>query len=191
MTTTNGSFTTDETRIIQGTGEVEFTENGTFVSDGLASVVDFTGTFTRTISDKRTYVANGTWNGSGEIKASWIDLSNFESVSECNVDANDATNITMPENQTLCLKNDTGDLPIYMLDGEIMADGRFTSDGTTVLTQELEGALLKESVPLKELVFSMEQVSLRVLVLSPVKWSILVLSIKQDWFRANTMFMLT
>ena len=46
MTTTNGSFTTDETRIIQGTGEVEFTENGTFVSDGLASVVDFTGTFT-------------------------------------------------------------------------------------------------------------------------------------------------
>ena len=140
MTTTNGSFTTDETRIIQGTGEVEFTENGTFVSDGLASVVDFTGTFTRTISDKRTYVANGTWNGSGEIKASWIDLSNFESVSGCNVDANDATNITMPENQTLCLKDDTGDLPIYMLDGEIMADGRFTSDGTTVLTQELEGA---------------------------------------------------
>ena len=139
MSTTNGSFTTDETRIIQGTGEVEFTENGTFVSDGLASVVDFTGTFTRTISDKRTYVANGTWNGSGEIKASWIDLSSFESVSGCNVDANDSTNITMPENQTLCLKDDTGDLPVYMLDGEIMADGRFTSDGTTVLTQELEG----------------------------------------------------
>ena len=41
MTTTNGSFTTDETRIIQGTGEVTFTENGTFVSDGIASVVDF------------------------------------------------------------------------------------------------------------------------------------------------------
>ena len=69
-----------------------------------------------------------------------------------------------------------------------MADGRFTSV-VLILTQELEGASFEESVPLKELF--QRWVSLRVLVLSQVKWSIQVLSIKQDWFRANTMFMLT
>ena len=71
----------------------------------------------------------------------WIDLSNFESVYPgVTLMQMMPQNITMPENQTLCLKDDTGDLPIYMLDGKIIADGRFTSDGTTVLTQELEGA---------------------------------------------------
>ena len=49
LVTTNGSFSTDETRIIQGTGQATFTENGTFESEGLASVFDFHGTFTRTI----------------------------------------------------------------------------------------------------------------------------------------------
>ena len=139
LVTTNGSFSTDETRIIQGTGQATFTENGTFESEGLASVFDFHGTFTRTIGDGRTYVANGTWNGTGEIKASWIDLpSEFDT--NCIVDENDETNITMPENQTVCLKDGTGSLPIYMFDGEISANGRFTSVGDTILVQEHDGA---------------------------------------------------
>ncbi len=139
LVTTNGSFTTDEIRNIQGTGQATFTENGTFDSEGLASVLDFHGTFTRTISAGRTYVANGTWNGSGDIKASWIDLpDNFDT--NCLVDENDDTNITMPENQTICLKDSTGDLPIYLLDGEVSANGRFTSTRDTILVQIHDGA---------------------------------------------------
>ena len=137
LTTTNGSFTTDETRIIQGTGEVTFTENGTFVSEGIASVVDFSGTFTRTVSEGRTFVANGTWNGAGSIKSSWIDLESSE-ISACNVDSEDSTNITMPDNQTVCLKDDSGTLPVYLLDGIVEANGRFTSDTETILVQEIE-----------------------------------------------------
>ena len=139
IVTTNGSFSTDETRILQGTGEATFTENGTFVSDGLASVVDFHGTFTRSISDGRTYVANGTWDGIGEIKASWIELSDSFDIS-CDIDSNNSDNITMPVNETICLKDDTGDLPIYLIAGEVVANGRFTSVGSTVLVQEYTGS---------------------------------------------------
>ena len=139
LETTNGSFSTDETRIIQGTGQATFTENGTFESEGLASVLDFHGTFTRTIGDGRTYVANGTWNGTGEIKVSWIDLpENFDIV--CNTDSEDSSNVTMPTNETVCLKDDTGELPVYLIDGEVTANGRFTSVGDTILVQEHEGS---------------------------------------------------
>ena len=129
----------EESRIIQGTGQATFTENGTFESEGLSSVTNFYGTFTRTIGDGRTFVANGTWNGSGEIKASWIELPDDFNTA-CNVDTNDSTVITMPENETLCLKDDTGDLPIYLINGEVVANGRFTSDGITTLVQEHEGS---------------------------------------------------
>ena len=139
MVTTNGSFETDETRIIQGTGQATFAENGTFDSEGLASVLDFYGTFTRTIGDGRTYVANGTWNGTGDIKASWIDLADDFDV-PCNVSEENPANVTMPVNQTVCLKDTTGDLPIYMIDGEVEANGRFTSVGDTVLVQEHQGS---------------------------------------------------
>ena len=139
LVTTNGSFTSDETRIIQGTGQATFTENGTFASDGLASALDFHGSFTRTIGDGRTYVANGTWNGTGEIKASWIDLVEDFDI-DCIVDSNDSSNVTMPTNETLCLKDDSGELPIYLIDGEVNANGRFTSVGETVLVQEHEGS---------------------------------------------------
>ena len=137
ITTTNGSFTTDETRILQGEGEVKFTQNGTFVSEGIASAIDFTGTFTRDINDGRTFVANGTWNGSGTIKATWIDTDTSQ-ISACVVDANNSANTSMPVNQTICIMDDSGDLPVYMIDGEYDADGRFTSTGVSVLSQEHE-----------------------------------------------------
>ena len=139
ITTTNGSFVSEDSRIIQGTGQATFTENGTFESQGLSSVTNFYGTFTRTIGDGRTFVANGTWNGTGEIRASWIDLEeNFET--SCLVDENDSTNVTIPENETICLKDSSGDLPTYLINGEIAANGRFTSDGTTTLVQEHYGS---------------------------------------------------
>ena len=140
--TTNGSFETTETRIIQGTGEATFVENGTFESEGLASVVDFHGTFTRTINDGRTYVANGTWNGSGDIKASWIDI-DTNSVLDCMVNATDSSDISMPENETVCLKDSTDTLPTYMFEGEVQANGRFTSNGDTILVQEHDGSYVE------------------------------------------------
>ncbi|MAX46508.1 MAG: hypothetical protein CMB24_06950 [Euryarchaeota archaeon] len=135
ITTTNGSFSSDETRILQGKGEVKFTENGTFVSEGIASAIDFTGMFTRTINDGRTFVANGTWDGSGTIKATWIDTDTSQ-VPDCAVDSNNSENITMPVNQSICIMDESGDFPIYMIDGEYDADGRFTSTGVSVLSQE-------------------------------------------------------
>ncbi len=139
LVTTNGSFSTEETRILQGTGQVTFDENGTFNSEGLASVIDFHGTFTRSIGEGRTYVANGSWNGTGEIKATWIDLPDSFSVN-CNVDSNDSANITMPDNETVCLKDDSGDLPIYLISGLVNANGRFTSTESTLLIQEHSGS---------------------------------------------------
>ena len=99
--------------------------------------MDFTGTFTRTINDGRTFVANGTWNGTGSIKATWIDA-DISQIPDCSVDVNNSDNISMPVNNTSCLMDDSGDLPVYMIDGEYEADGRFTSSDVTVLSQEHE-----------------------------------------------------
>ena len=100
MTTTNGSFTT-MTRIIQNAGEMNLSR--TFVDDDIPMV-----SFTRhcqTISDKRlmALMVHGT---GGEIKASWMTCQILNRYPGVTVDASDATNITMPENQTLCLKDD-------------------------------------------------------------------------------------
>ena len=134
LTTTNGSFTSDESRILQGSGEATFTENGTFESEGVAFAQDFTGTFTRSIADKRTYTSNGTWNGVGTLEASWIAN---ESVADC---FEENGTFSMPTNETVCTKSTDGDVTTYMLDGEITANGRLTSQGISTLKTELDNA---------------------------------------------------
>jgi hypothetical protein len=134
LTTTNGSFTSDESRILQGSGEATFTENGTFESEGVAFAQDFTGTFTRSIADKRTYTSNGTWNGVGSLEASWIAN---ESVADC---FEENGTFSMPTNETICTKSTDGDVTTYMLDGEITANGRLTSQGISTLKTELNNA---------------------------------------------------
>ena len=131
LTTTNGSFDTDETRVLQGTGEVTFSDVGTFTSEGVALAYDFTGNFTREISDARVYSGNGTWIGKGTIEATWIEHDNASL--DC------AENNTMPENATLCLISTSNDFSTYLLNGEVMASGRLTSDGISTLTKELDG----------------------------------------------------
>ena len=59
--TTSGSFTSEESRILQGTGEATLVENGSFDSDGIALAKNFIGTFTRDIGNERSFFANGTW----------------------------------------------------------------------------------------------------------------------------------
>ena len=127
--TTSGSFTSDESRILQGTGEATFVENGTFESEGIAVAQNFIGTYTRDIGDGRTFFANGTWTGYGTIEASWIEGSPVD----CDTD-NDS-NPVMPSNETVCLIDGTGDLPQYRIEGTVNASGTFTSDGTTTLTR--------------------------------------------------------
>ncbi len=131
LTTTNGSFETDETRVLQGTGEVTFSDIGTFTSEGVALAYDFTGNFTREISDARVFDGNGTWIGKGTIKATWIEHDN------ASLDCGE--NSTMPANATLCLISTGTDFSTYLLDGEVMANGRLTSDGVSTLTKELDG----------------------------------------------------
>ena len=128
--TTSGSFTSDESRILQGTGEATFDENGTFDSEGIAIARNFIGTFTRDIGNERTFFANGTWDGYGTIEASWTESNDIVS---CEFD-NDSLP-SMPANETFCLVDDTGDLPIYKLEGEVNATGTFTSEGTSILTR--------------------------------------------------------
>ena len=131
LTTTNGSFDTDESRVLQGTGEVTFSDVGTFTSEGVALAYDFTGNFTREISDARVYSGNGTWVGKGTIEATWIEHDNASL--DC------AENNTMPDNATLCLISVSNDFSTYLLNGEAMANGRLTSDGISTLTKELDG----------------------------------------------------
>ena len=46
----------------------------------------------------------------------------------------------MPTNETLCVKDNSGDLTVYMLDGEATANGRLTSEGISTLKTELVNA---------------------------------------------------
>ena len=127
--TTSGSFTSDDTRDLQGTGEATFVENGTFKSEGIALASNFIGTFTREIGDARSFFANGTWSGNGVLEASYIDASN---ISDCEQD-NESIAI-MPANQTVCLIETDG-TPSYRLEGTVDAYGTFTSEGTSTLTR--------------------------------------------------------
>ena len=133
--TTSGSFTSEESRILQGTGEATLVENGSFDSEGIALASNFIGDFTRDIGDERTFFANGTWTGFGIIEATWVEPTD---VIACDVDnESDSDNPVpvMPANETFCLIDDTGDTPSYRLEGTVDAFGTFTSEGTSTLTR--------------------------------------------------------
>ena len=141
VTTTSGTFTSEETRILQGTGEVEFTYNGTFESEGVAFVKEFKGTYTREITDKVMYFGNGTWNGKGTFRASWLE--NTTDMAQCEIVEN-TTEFAMPENQTICeMGEDTNE---YMFDGEFVGKGMLTSDGVTTFIQEYDDGVTFEGI---------------------------------------------
>ena len=131
LTTTNGSFDSEESRILQGTGEVTFSDVGTFTSDGVALAYNFTGNFTREIGDNRVYSGNGTWVGIGTLEASWL--------SHDNASLPCGENETMPANASLCVLSTGTEFSTYLLDGEVEANGRLTSEGVSSLKKELVG----------------------------------------------------
>jgi len=128
--TTSGSFTSEESRILQGTGEATLTENGSFDSEGIALASNFIGTFTRDIGDARAFFANGTWSGFGVIDATWVEPSDV-----ANCDFDNESNAVMPANETFCLVDDSGEIPSYRLEGTVDAFGTFTSEGTSKLSR--------------------------------------------------------
>ena len=128
--TTSGSFTSEESRILQGTGEATLVENGSFDSDGIALAKNFIGTFTRDIGNERSFFANGTWTGAGLIEAEWVEPSD---VVDCDTD--NESNIVMPSNETFCLADAATTPPTYRLEGTVDAFGKFTSEGTSTLSR--------------------------------------------------------
>ena len=133
VVTNNGSFTTEETRILQGTGEVTFTENGTFESDGVAVARGFTGTYTRQLNGDRIHTANGTWTGRGIIEG-WVSQEDLVNVSNC-MD-NDTV---MPENTSVCSMTGADDAGKYLFEGTVTASGRVETLSPTVVVRDVQG----------------------------------------------------
>ena len=152
VSTTSGSFTTDagDTRIIQGTGEVTFTENGTFDTQGNTGIVyGFTGNYTRNVQDSRSYTANATFTGSGTLVADWID---YDAPACVNEEVGNETVTALPtyqetiDNETVnkthiaCLTSETD---TYLFGGTINANGRMTADGDVTVVKYLNGETFK------------------------------------------------
>ena len=148
VTTTSGSFTTEDgdSRVIQGTGEVIFTEDGTFDTQGKTGLVrGFTGNYTRAVEDGRSYTANASFDGSGSIVATWIDYDapacDSEVVGNETVTSLPTWNETVDDEtvvntHTACL---TSDADTYLFQGILNASGRMTADGQVIVVKYLDG----------------------------------------------------
>ncbi len=133
LTTTSGDFTTEDVRILEGSGEAIFDESGTFTSsEGLAVVTNFTGNYTRIIEPTRSYFANGTWSGFGVIDAVYTNFT--ETPGACD---QDVTGDILPENETVCLVN--GTTSKYIFSETIEAKGQVVANTTVTLVRALNG----------------------------------------------------
>ena len=148
VTTTSGQFTTgpSTSETIQGTGEVTFTSEGIFDTEGNSGVVrGFTGNYTRGVLDGRSYTSNATFTGGGTIVATWIDYDapdcetevedneTIEVLPTYNATVNDE-NVTLTHTACLTSESDT-----YLFSGTITANGRITADGQVEVVKLLDG----------------------------------------------------
>jgi asparagine N-glycosylation enzyme membrane subunit Stt3 len=147
VTTTSGSFTTEpnQSRVIPGTGEVIFSSEGIFDTQGNTGIVrGFTGNYTRLVLDGRSYTSNATFDGSGSIVATWIDYDAPDCVYET---LENVTSVIIPTwNETVgdeiitnthiaCL---TDEADTYLFEGIVNASGRMTADGQVTIVKYLE-----------------------------------------------------
>tara|TARA_Y100000588_G_scaffold116726_1_gene127800 strand:+ start:24809 stop:34276 length:9468 start_codon:yes stop_codon:yes gene_type:complete len=118
--TSNGSLEGESLRFT-GLGEVTFYGNGTVVSEGAASVSEFTGTHTQTIYDNHSIAGDGQFTGRGTLEGEISDT-----VPEC-------MDNEVPNGSQACSFDDG----IYLVNGTLNASGRFTSEGVSEYTRSL------------------------------------------------------
>ncbi|MDC0056319.1 hypothetical protein OAJ94_04635, partial [Deltaproteobacteria bacterium] len=147
VVTTNGSFTSDESRIVgPGQGEITFTENGTFTptSNGETTFVkNFTGEYTRNIGVDQTYTGDGIWVGSGSIKANPEDIDDNSTSDILNCEEDNGTfSLNLSKGWQICLQTagGQGEASIYLFEGTLNASGRMTAGTTTAFTGQLVNA---------------------------------------------------
>ena len=110
-----------------GIGQVTFTGEGSLISQGVVTVTDFTGNHSQTISHNHSLSGEGLFSGRGTLSG---NISEDITIPDCEV------NSTMPENNSVC----SLDAGLFLIDGDINATGRFTSNGSTKFTRTLSHA---------------------------------------------------
>ena len=109
-----------------GIGEVQFTGHGTVVTEGAASVSEFTGTHTQSVYDNHSVTGVGQFEGRGTLEGSITDDS---STPEC-------TDSMVPVGSVVCSLGDDK----FLLNGTINATGKFTSEGLSKFSRSLNQA---------------------------------------------------
>jgi len=126
----NGTVTGDSLQF-SGTGEVTFTGPGSVVTDGTATVHDFTGQFTRTILNNHSFTGDGVFDGRGILTGTVFDENGTEITNPPVCENN-----TIPEGQHFCKENGSAAFE-YLVGGDIKASGRMTANGSATFTDEL------------------------------------------------------
>ena len=132
--TSNGTVSGSDL-VFNGIGEVTFTGEGSVLSTSVVTVSDFTGNFSQEIMHNHTLTGEGLFDGRGTLSGTISDESGASTDTGCN------ENGTMPENQSFC-ELSSGD---FLIDGEVNASGRFTSNGSTIFTQHMYHASMAVS----------------------------------------------
>tara|TARA_Y100001980_G_C14556630_1_gene348944 strand:+ start:1307 stop:11071 length:9765 start_codon:yes stop_codon:yes gene_type:complete len=123
-----------EDLVIEGEGIAVYTETDGVVqslNNENLRVSNFIGNYSRYLSTGQSYTGNGTWSGKGILEASWLEDTN---ISEC-------INSTVPNGSEVCLGVDGK----YLINGTLVASGRFTADELTELTTFLDNATFEAS----------------------------------------------
>ena len=113
--------------MIVGDGTAVFSEyEGIIESSSEIQVTDFTGNYSRRLQVGQSYTGNGTWDGEGSLDASWVEGDN---ISACE-------NSTVPIGEDICSEGSDQ----YLINGTVVASGRYTSGAATEFTTYLTNA---------------------------------------------------
>ena len=135
VTTSNGTVTGTDL-VFNGIGQVTFTGEGSVLSTSVVTVSDFTGNFSQEIMNNHSLTGDGRFDGRGTLSGTISeDLGGDLQIQVC------SENGTMPENLSFC-ELSSGD---FLIDGQVNASGRFTSNGSTIFTQYMYHASMVAS----------------------------------------------
>ena len=127
--TTNGTVVSNEEypRVFRGEGEVTFTGAGLMMTDGNDVLVsDFTGNYTRQITNNHSFTGEGMFGGGGRFVGT---ITSNETVSAC-------VNDSLPDNAEMC-SIASSNPPAYLFNGVFDGIGKITANGTVDFTATL------------------------------------------------------